>query len=87
MVLAGVAHLCRPTRKKVHVALHSAAGLCTLLALVAAFKSHSLKRPIPIPDLYSPHSWLGLATVALAAGQFGVGTWVYLWPGAQPPIR
>ena len=41
-------------------------------ALVAAFNSHTLKLPIPIPNLYSPHSWLGLLVVILVALQVGV---------------
>ena len=35
----------RPQRKILHAALHSAALLCIVLALVAAFQSHNLKRP------------------------------------------
>lgn len=56
----------RPQRKILHAALHSAALLCIVLALVAAFQSHNLKRPTPTPNLYSPHSYLGLAVTILA---------------------
>ena len=56
----------RPQRKVLHAALHSAALLCIVLALVAAFQSHNLKRPAPTPNLYSPHSYLGLAVTILA---------------------
>lgn len=55
----------RETRKKIHYCLHMLAVVCVALGLWAAFASHSLKRPVPIPDLYSPHSFLGLATVIL----------------------
>ena len=61
-----VGSLDRPQRKIVHAALHSAALLCIVLALVAAFQSHNLKLPTPTPNLYSPHSYLGLAVTILA---------------------
>ena len=49
--------------------IHCMVAACIMLGLLAAFKSHSLKRPIPIPNLYSAHSCLGLSVVCLAAGQ------------------
>lgn len=61
-----VGSLDRPQRKIVHAALHSAALLCIVLALVAAFQSHNLKKPTATPNLYSPHSYLGLAVTVLA---------------------
>ncbi|GFH06378.1 cytochrome b561 domain-containing protein, partial [Haematococcus lacustris] len=56
-------------RKTVHWVLHSLALLCIALGLLAAYKSHSLKLPVPIPNWYSPHSFLGLTTMALLAVQ------------------
>ena len=43
--------------------------LCVVLALIAAFSSHTLKRPVPTPNLYSPHSYLGITTVILLGAQ------------------
>lgn len=61
--------LCRPRKKMLHGVLHATAASCIVLSAVAAFKSHSLKLPQPIPDLYSAHSWMGLATLALLGTQ------------------
>ncbi|KAF8070981.1 nitric oxide synthase [Scenedesmus sp. PABB004] len=69
----------RPLRKQVHWALHSAALLAALLGFLAAWKSHTLKTP-PIPNFYSPHSWLGGAALALLLGQYAVGFVSYLAP-------
>ncbi|KAK9827640.1 hypothetical protein WJX81_002123 [Elliptochloris bilobata] len=75
-----VTSLDRPQRKIVHAALHSASLLCIVLALIAAFQSHNLKRPTPTPNLYSPHSYLGLAVTILAFLQFFLGFGAYLYP-------
>jgi cytochrome b-561 len=50
-------------------------GIATVLAclgLKAVFDSHSYADP-PIPHLYSLHSWMGLAAVALAVAQWLLG--------------
>jgi len=59
----------RETRKKIHYSLHMCAVVCAALGVRAAWASHSLKLPVPIPHLYSPHSFLGMATVVLLAIQ------------------
>jgi hypothetical protein len=58
----------RPQRKQVHWVFHSAAFLAALLGFLAAWKSHTLKQP-PIPNLYSPHSYIGLAALLMLVGQ------------------
>lgn len=40
--------------------MHTVALSLAVLGVVAAWKSHSLKRPTPAPNLYSIHSWLVL---------------------------
>ena len=60
---------CRPQRKLLHAALHTLAVIAVALALVAAFQSHTLKRPVPTPNLYSPHSYLGITTLVLLSAQ------------------
>lgn len=59
----------RPQRKLLHAALHTIAVTAVALGLVAAFNSHTLKRPVPTPNLYSPHSYLGLTTLVLLSAQ------------------
>eukprot|EP00873_Tetraselmis_striata_P021299 jgi/Tetstr1/441563/TSEL_029792.t1 len=71
----------RPRKKMLHGVLHATAASCIVLSAVAAFKSHSLKLPQPIPDLYSAHSWMGLATLALLGTQMLLAGWAYVFPG------
>lgn len=87
MLLRDSANVNRPARKRVHAALHTCAAILVALALLAVFKSHTLKRPAKIPDLYSPHSWLGLATLSLGGLQYVLGFAVYLFPGAPLSTR
>lgn len=70
----------RATRKLIHWVLHSCAALSICFGLLAVFNSHNLKLPVPMPNLYSAHSYLGIFTVALAAFQFLLGLAAYLWP-------
>lgn len=41
----------RPHAKLYHLVLHTLALVCTVLGVVAAFKSHTLKKPTPMADL------------------------------------
>ncbi len=77
----------RPGRKKVHVACQVLAASSAALGAVAAFQSHNLKLPSPIPNLYSPHSYLGLLTLILLSLQFTVGFGSYLYPTISLPGR
>ncbi|KAL4450060.1 hypothetical protein ABPG77_010729 [Micractinium sp. CCAP 211/92] len=70
----------RDATKIYHFALHTAALACTIVGVTAAFVSHTAKRPDPIPNLYSVHSWLGLAVLTLLTLQYAVGAFSYLWP-------
>ena len=63
----------RPAKKVYHVSLQIAALTLALLGFVAALRSHTLKRPTPIPNFYSPHSFLGLAVLLLLLVQVGAG--------------
>lgn len=70
----------RPAQKFLHAVLHSCSLISLILAVTAAIKSHTLKRPTPTPNFYSAHSWLGLATICLAVIQYFVGFGAYLFP-------
>lgn len=52
-----------------HAALHTLTVIAVALGVVAAFQSHTLKRPVPTPNLYSPHSYLGITTLVLLGTQ------------------
>ncbi|KAF4804492.1 Cytochrome b561 [Turdus rufiventris] len=66
--------------------------LCMVLALVflqgdgiiAVFESHRAKG---IPDMYSLHSWCGMATFVLYLLQWFLGCGFFLFPGASFSLR
>ena len=61
-------------RKLLHMLLNAFAVLAALFGVIAAFRSHTLKRPVPTPNLYSPHSYLGLLTLIMLGAQVGAPT-------------
>ena len=70
----------RPMKKLVHGALHGAALLLSALGVVAAIQSHTLKKPMPMPNFYSTHSYLGVLTLMMMLGQGAVGILAYVAP-------
>lgn len=80
-------NLRRAQQKTVHVTMNAVALGLAALGVVVAWKSHSLKKPVPTPNLYSIHSWLGLFTLGLAACQAALGVVVYLFPRASAQGR
>lgn len=94
IVLAGEAILCyrslpplamsRDARKKAHLALHAAGLAAAALGVYAVFKFHVESG---IPNLYSLHSWIGVATVALYAIQWAAGFLAFFFPGASAATR
>jgi len=77
----------RQHRKLWHFSLHTSALAAGTLGVIAAIKSHTLKQPTPIPNFYSPHSYLGILACVLFLGQYILGLTAYLWPRWQPPAR
>ena len=57
--------LCRQQQKTLHATLNTAALLTAILAVIFAWKSHTLKRPDPIPNLYSPHRYTSVVHMPL----------------------
>ena len=74
----------RDARKKAHLALHAVALALGLIGLYAVFKYHV---EAGIPNLYSLHAWLGIATVALYGVQWLAGFLAFFFPGAKPETR
>ncbi|KAG5873584.1 hypothetical protein JTB14_011197 [Gonioctena quinquepunctata] len=66
--------------------LHGLAFILSVIGLKAAFDSHNLKA-IPTPNLYTLHSWIGLGTVIIFAGQFLVGFLSFLYPRLTTNLR
>jgi cytochrome b-561 len=76
----------RPARKAAHASLHALALLVALLGSTAAWRSHELAAP-PIPHLYSPHSWVGLAAMLAFLLQAAAGASTFLSRSSPPERR
>lgn len=70
----------KPINKALHVICYVGAIVCFSVGLKAVWKSHDENDNGYIANLYSIHSWLGLATVALFAQNFLLGLYHYLNP-------
>jgi len=70
----------RKTKKYVHASLNSAACVFTVLGIVAAIQSHTLKKPMPMSNFYSTHSYLGVLTCVMMICQIVLGFMAYLFP-------
>ena len=75
----------RAARKAAHAVLHTVASVAAVGGVVAAWRSHTLKLPVPIPNLYSPHALAGAAALTAALVQAGLGAAAFVWPGARAP--
>ncbi|XP_065173483.1 plasma membrane ascorbate-dependent reductase CYBRD1-like [Atheta coriaria] len=51
--------------KLLHTVFHALAIPCVAIGFLAVLDTHNLKRPEPIPNFYSLHSWIGLVTMGL----------------------
>uniref|UniRef100_A0A8B9V1I4 Lysosomal membrane ascorbate-dependent ferrireductase CYB561A3 n=1 Tax=Anas zonorhyncha TaxID=75864 RepID=A0A8B9V1I4_9AVES len=70
--------------KLLHGALALTAFGLTVVGLVAVFGFHNASKT---PNMYSLHSWLGLATVLLFSCQWLAGFSAFLLPYAPPWLR
>jgi cytochrome b-561 len=73
----------RSRLKFTHGSAWSVAALCALVALIAVFKSHNDAKSGFIANLYSLHSWIGMAVIGMYLIQFFVGVVTFAWPPAS----
>ncbi|XP_051564107.1 plasma membrane ascorbate-dependent reductase CYBRD1 isoform X1 [Myxocyprinus asiaticus] len=70
--------------KFIHAGLNILAFILAVISVVAVFDFHNAKN---IPNMYSLHSWVGLAVVILYPVQIVMGVTVYLIPVTSMYIR
>jgi len=63
----------RMVNKTLHVVQWTVAAICASIGLVAVFKSHNDAASGYIANLYSLHSWIGIAVILLYVAQFLAG--------------
>ncbi|XP_058832799.1 plasma membrane ascorbate-dependent reductase CYBRD1 [Topomyia yanbarensis] len=86
LVYRGFRYARKKPLKITHAVIHGLAFIFTVIALVAAFDSHNLA-PTPIPNMYTLHSWVGMAAVVLFGLQYVFGFTSYLFPGVRDTLR
>lgn len=73
--------------KLLHAGLQALVLVFTGVGLKAVFDSHNLNHPVPIKNLYSIHSWLGLAATILFGIQWLLGFVTFLLPWCGNQVR
>ena len=67
----------RGTLKLLHGIKWTVAAICAIIGLVAVFKSHNDPYSGYIANLYSLHSWIGIAVITLYLYQFLSGAFAF----------
>ncbi|XP_026180794.1 transmembrane ascorbate-dependent reductase CYB561 [Mastacembelus armatus] len=70
--------------KLLHGVIHLLALIISIIGFVAVFDFH---RAAKIPDMYSLHSWCGMATLVLYCLQWVIGLLFFLFPVASSWLR
>ncbi|XP_051148586.1 probable transmembrane ascorbate ferrireductase 3 [Andrographis paniculata] len=74
----------KTAQKLGHALIHSIAIALGIVGLHAVFKFHD---QLNIPNMYSLHSWIGIATFSIFCLQWLIGLAVFLLPGASAGTR
>ncbi|XP_057736544.1 transmembrane ascorbate ferrireductase 1 [Arachis stenosperma] len=74
----------KEVKKVIHLTLHAIALALGIFGICAAFKNHNESG---IANLYSLHSWLGIAVISLYVIQWLYGFVIFFFPGGTPAIR
>ncbi|XP_055531293.1 plasma membrane ascorbate-dependent reductase CYBRD1 [Wyeomyia smithii] len=86
LIYRGFRYARKKPLKITHAVIHGLAFIFTVIALVAAFDSHNLASP-PRPNMYTLHSWVGMAAVVIFSLQYVFGFVSYLFPGVRDTLR
>lgn len=74
----------KEVKKIIHLILHAVALILGIVGICAAFKYHNESS---IVNLYSLHSWLGIAVISLYGIQWIYGFVIFFFPGGSGPLR
>ncbi|NWV33667.1 CY561 protein, partial [Grantiella picta] len=77
-------HEAKRSTKVLHALLHGLALVIAVVGIIAVFESHQTKG---IPNMYSLHSWCGMAAFVLYLLQWLLGCGFFLFPGASFSLR
>ena len=65
------------TLKIIHTVIHVISAVCIIVALIAVVDQHNRAK---LPNMYSLHSWAGIASIAMFFVQIIIGTVAFLTP-------
>lgn len=74
----------KEVKKLIHLVLHAIALILGIIGIYAAFKYHNESS---IVNLYSLHSWLGIAVISLYGLQWIYGFVIFFYPGGSTGLR
>ncbi|XVF12484.1 hypothetical protein REPUB_Repub08aG0122600 [Reevesia pubescens] len=74
----------KEVKKVIHLVLHAIALILGIIGIYTAFKYHNESS---IANLYSLHSWIGIAIIVLYGIQWIYGFLVFFYPGGSAGLR
>ncbi|KAK4283177.1 hypothetical protein QN277_000159 [Acacia crassicarpa] len=74
----------KEVKKVIHLVLHAIALILGIVGTYAIFLYHDEK---DIVNLYSFHSWIGIAAIVLYGVQWIYGFVIFMYPGGDPCLR